>query len=182
MDCYLHHQCSWRRTILRLHLFRLFRWPYRGSCWTALGEQGHWRTESSFSLWYPDFGVWEKCLVLPSGADATRLSRLEITIWKVPSLVGNAVTVAFVGVFVSHLGLTPCRGVVGNLVVILAGSDLPHRCQPRVQDPSSLAPHRYVTCDTVSKNEWSYYLVFPRNQVRLDGSRVLDKRVPRCCR
>lgn len=38
----------------------------------------------------------------------TRLCSLEITIWKVPSLIGNGVTVAFVGVFVSYLRLTSC--------------------------------------------------------------------------
>ena len=41
-------------------------------------------------------------LVLQPGTDVTHLLRLEIVIWKVPSLVGNAVTVSFVGLFVSH--------------------------------------------------------------------------------
>ena len=42
-------------------------------------------------------------LVLRPGADVTPLFlRLEIVVWKVPSLVGNAVAVSFVGMFVSH--------------------------------------------------------------------------------
>ena len=43
---------------------------------------------------------------LGAGRDLIRFSRLEITIWKVPSLIGNGVTVSFVGVFVSGIRST----------------------------------------------------------------------------
>lgn len=85
----------------------------------------------------------KKNLIPPPGADMTRLFRLEVAIWKVPSLVGNAVMVSFVGVFVSRLRLTSYRGTVGDSVVIV-GPYLSNRCQPRVQGSSSLAPHRYA--------------------------------------
>ena len=45
-------------------------------------------------------------LVLQSGADVTRLLRLEAVIWKVPSLIGDAVAVSFVGLFVGPFHLT----------------------------------------------------------------------------
>jgi len=44
-----------------------------------------------------------------------RFLRLEIAVWKVPSLIGSAVTVSFVGVLVSHLRLMSFRGTVGDL-------------------------------------------------------------------
>ena len=44
----------------------------------------------------------------------TCLLRLEIVIWKVPSLIGNAVTVSFVGMLVSHLCSTSHHEVVGD--------------------------------------------------------------------
>ena len=69
--------------------------------------------------------------------------RLEIAIWKVPSLVGDGVMVSFVGVFVSDMGLASDRGAVGDSLVIV-GPHLPYRHQPRLQSSSSLAPHRHV--------------------------------------
>lgn len=42
-------------------------------------------------------------LILQPDTDVVHLFSLEIVIWKVPSLVGNAVTISFVGLFVSLL-------------------------------------------------------------------------------
>lgn len=58
--------------------------------------------------------VYGKKHVLLLGADIKFLLRLEIIIWKVPSLVGNAVTVSFVGVLVSSLCLTSHYRAVGD--------------------------------------------------------------------
>lgn len=91
----------------------------------------------------PYYCVQKLDLLLQSGTDVPRLLRLEIVVWKVPSLVGNAVAVSFVGLFVSHA--SDLTMLSGRDLVPEVGPHLPHRRQPRIQDSPSLAPYGYVT-------------------------------------
>ena len=76
------------------------------SLWVVLGCSGSTNLLAnggrSFSI-VPSPLCTKMHLILQPDTDLTRFSRLEIVIWKVPSLIGNAVTISFVGLFVSHL-------------------------------------------------------------------------------
>ena len=124
----------------------------------------------------------KKNLALPPGADITRFLRLEIAVWRVPSLVGSAVSVSFVGMLVSHLRLTLFRDTVGDSMIIV-GTTLPNPRQSRIQGPSALAHHKYVTHSPHHMRSNFEPLIWDsrRNQVRSDGLRDLDKQVQRCC-
>lgn len=80
--------------------------------WLVTGRQS-----SSMGLW---FLCTEKYLTLQSGADMARLLRLEIVIWKVPSLIGDAVAVSFVGLFVSYSLFTSGCGGVADLTAVFS--------------------------------------------------------------
>ena len=79
-------------TVVRLYRIVIFFSGWRTSCHLPLRYPSHWVITFSF------------CLVVHLHADRNlRLCRLELVIWLVPSLIGGAVAVSFVGVLLGPI-------------------------------------------------------------------------------
>ena len=97
--------------------------------------------------------------------------RLEIVIWRVPSLIGSAVTVSIVGVLVRlKLCSRPSPWVTILIRWTPARPNLPNRDEPRWSHPAACVVDRSVFNSRSQNLPVVPYFLTAGSQDRLDGS------------